>query len=418
MKTSSWEIIIAGLLFVGISIYLTAQHSEPQKPTTASVSADSVRVNWNGDRLKVIELRSLQNLKNLENLENLENLKNLQNLKNITTFLPAEIQEDFNAEIDAVIKEFDQESVRVDFNSDEGTVSINRAMSISQGEWTAVSPGIFSYVKEFNSSELEEADLNLPFGSIEIIGGDNKQGKITIRASGQVSTREELRSKIETVENISQQRASFTINPKGDSVQNSSVQLHAVLSLPSNVEVRSVTEAGHISSKNITGNQTYQTSGGHISLQNLSGDVEANTGGGHISIRDSKGVIHLNSKGGNIKSLNSEGTLVMKTSGGSLEAHDITGSVEASTTGGNIELRFLEMLENSFATTGAGTITLWFPANANAKFDFSGNTVELDPAFNFLGDKSSGTLKGSIGSGAPTITAKTNYGKINVKVLD
>ena len=418
MKTSSWEIIIAGFIFVGVAIYLIESGTEAPKPPQPPTPPDSIQLNFEGEHLKLIELKNLENLENLKNLENLENLKNLSNLRNLTNFLPAEIRAEVEAEIDEAMKEFEQESVDVVLNSEKGTISINRAMSVSSGGWTAVSPGIFAYVKEFDSEELKEAQLRLPFGSIDIVGSSDPQAKLTIQASGQVSTKEDLTSKLNTFADINPETALFEIRTRGDKAGDHNIQLQATLQIPHQVKVHSITNAGHISSNNIDGSQFYKTLGGHITLINLFGEIHAETGGGHITVTDSEGDFALSSKGGNIRADHSNGSLVMKTAGGNLQAHDFSGYFEATTNGGNIELKLLDITGRSNASTGAGSITIWFPKNGNAAFDLTGSSVEIGPDLNFQGSRSSASATGNIGSGGNNLTAKTNYGSIILKSIE
>lgn len=414
MKSSSWEIIIAGFLFVGLGIYLIEVNSSNSNPPKAPIPPDSIRHNLDGSNLRVIELKSLENLKNLENLENLKNLRNLENLKNLTNFLPAEIRTEFEKEIDEVMKEFDQESVNVVLNSEEGTISINRNLSAEPGNWTAVSPGVFAFTKEFGASDLREAELKLPFGSIEVIGSSNSQAKLTVQASGQVSTKEDLKSKLNTLSDIRSERAIFEIKTRDAQNKELNIQLQATLTVPNDVRIYALTNAGHISSKEINGDQHYKTLGGHIVLETLTGDLTAETGGGHITISDSEGNLTLSSKGGNIRAQDSNGTLVMKTSGGNLQAYDFGGSIQATTNGGNIDLNLVELTGNSNASTGAGSISIWFPKTGNAAFDLSGSSIEIGSDLNFTGSQSSGSASGTVGSDGHTLTAKTNYGKVSL----
>ncbi|MDR9417795.1 DUF4097 family beta strand repeat-containing protein [Gracilimonas sp.] len=421
MKTSSWEIILAGFLFVGVAIYLIEQNSTSQKSTETATASDSIQVNFDEDDIRVFRFKSLENLENLQNLENLENLRNLrnlENLKNLSNILPAEVRGEFEAEIDAVMKEFDQESVNVSVNPEQGTVSIDKAISAESGGWTAVSPGVFVYVKEFDATSLKEAILSLPFGSIEVKGNSGTQSKLTIQASGQVSTRAELQSKISTAVNISPEKAAIELKPNSKKPQETNIQLHAILTLPKEIAVQMTTQGGHLSSENISGTQRYKTLGGHITLKNLSGEINAETGGGHIALSNGEGTITLNSRGGNIRSENSTGNLVMQTAGGSLQVYEFSGSVDAKTNGGNIELRLLENRGASAAITSAGSISIWIPKNGDIDFDLSGSSVKIASDLNFEGSQSAGSAKGTIGSGASSLTAKTNYGKVSVKPIN
>lgn len=44
MKTSSWEIVIAGFIFIGLSIYLIEQNSETSAPNEKAAAADSIEI--------------------------------------------------------------------------------------------------------------------------------------------------------------------------------------------------------------------------------------------------------------------------------------------------------------------------------------------------------------------------------------
>ncbi|SMO96581.1 DUF4097 family beta strand repeat-containing protein [Gracilimonas mengyeensis] len=424
MKTISWEIILAGLFFSGISIYLITQNSDaPPKHTESRV--DSIRVQVDGDRIRVIELKSLENLKHLEGLkeleklENLENIKNLENLKNLTNFLPSEIQSEFDKEIEEALREFEDESLKINFDPEKGTVEINKSVAANPGNWSVVSPGIYTYVKEIDGSGLTETELSIPFGSIEVVGSTNEKAKLTIQASGQIATKTDLQSKIRVLPTVKNQTAAFEVRSlKNNNDGSNNIHLQTTLSVPQNMQVNSSTGAGHVSSNDLKGVQVYETKGGHITLNDLSGEVEAKTFGGHIKVNESTGNMSLRSMGGHIRTDDFEGTLTMKTSGGNLEAFNTSGTVTATTNGGNIDLRFQELTGDSQAETGAGSITIWLPRNIDAYLDLSGSSIELDSAFSFDGNKSSSSVSGTLGNGGPVIKAKTNYGKVSVKVRD
>ncbi|HBQ61499.1 MAG TPA: hypothetical protein DD671_18295, partial [Balneolaceae bacterium] len=90
MKRSSWEIILAGFIFVGIGVYIAGNSSTPKQQASSNISADSINVKLEGENIRVIKLEKIANLEKLENLENLKNLKNLGN------FLPAEVRADLD----------------------------------------------------------------------------------------------------------------------------------------------------------------------------------------------------------------------------------------------------------------------------------------------------------------------------------
>ncbi len=417
MKTTSWEIILAGFFFVGIAIYLVENHSNNQQHTEAKAITIDLDKSFSTDQLKGLELEHLKELENLENLSELEDLEKLKSLKSLSTFLPAEIQADFEAEINEVIEDLKKEHIKVNFSADKESAMVSKGDKDSPGKWTAASPGVYTFYQELSASAFNEADIELPFGSIEIIGSSNNEATFTIQASGQVSTKADLESKIRTVAKVQDGVGVFSVTPVENSSKDQNIHLQATLSIPSKMMLTSLTKAGHITSSNMNGEQTYHTLGGHIKLNNVKGRVQAKTNGGHITAAGAEGDFELNSLGGHILVKDSKGVIAMKTSGGNLQAIDVSGSVQASTNGGNIELKFLDIQHSSNATTGAGTISIWVPTNTNSTFNLSGSTVEVGNELNFVGNKSSGNAKGSIGSpeNSASVHAKTNYGKVVLK---
>lgn len=416
MKRSSWEIILAGFVFVGLAMYVAGNTSNSGYTPSPEASTDSIRIDMEGNNVKIIKLEKLKELQHLEKLESLENLKNLEKIGN---FLPAEVRKDFETEIQQVIKEFEQESLEVNINTETGTLEIQRAISISpSGSWTSISPGVFAYVKEFDANELKGATMNIPFGSIEVSGKQGNKGKLTLKASGQISNKDELKSALEISEIIEQDGATFQVRSSSSQDNSNNLHLQAILTIPENLDLSVSTKAGHISSKNISGQQDYKTQGGHISLKELSGKVSAKTSGGNVSLDKSQGTFVLQSSGGHIQAKNTEGDLTMKTSGGNLRVSDLRGAVHAATNGGNIELQFQQLKGDSFASTGAGYIHINLPVNSDAQLELSGNSVEIPSAFSFNGQNSSGKASGTLGNGTQSLTAKTNFGKVVLKPVD
>lgn len=412
MKNTSWEIILAGFIFVGIAIYLAESYSShsPESNTTAS------SINLDKDlNIQEIEGINLEQLKELENLSELEDLQKLESLKSLSSILPAEVQKEFETEINAVIKDLKQEKNPANVSASTLSNDENYELKGASGRWSVVSPGVYAFHQKFDASELKEVELELPFGSIEVIGSQESQASFSLKASGQIANKADLQSKIKTVSLIENEKGIFSITSAGNPYKDQNIQLQATLKIPARSALNAFTKAGHISSKNVHGEQQYQTLGGHIKLNNIEGNIKAKTSGGHISVNEASGSFDLLSLGGHIQVHSSEGNIVMKTSGGNLQANDITGSVQASTNGGNIELRFINLEGSSNAKTGAGIISIWVPKTINASFDLSGNTVEIDDVLKFIGEKSSGAAKGQIGSDGGSVQATTNYGQIILK---
>lgn len=418
MKTTSWEIIIAGFLFVGISIFLIEHNSDSSTPNQNSLNSDSLEVKSEEKNIHVFKLHSLENLENLKELENLKSLQNLENLKNLKTLLPMEIRAEFESEIDQVIKEMDQESLEVNFDVEKKTLTIDpESLNNLQG-WTAKSPGVYLFTRTFDSSNSGKTALSLPFGSVEVEGNSNGSKNLFIEASGNISSLNDLRTMLATESSVNDEQASFRLISKSERSDDQNIQIQSKLEVPRNMQLDIHTLAGHIVSDNIEGTQTYQTNGGHITLNNIAGIINAETGGGHIQIKDSDGQVNLISKGGNIRVQELTGDLILQTGGGSLQIMEHIGAIKASTNGGNIEIRSSSLNGPINANTGAGSITLWMNKDANIDLDLSGSNVEIDSEFNFNGTLQNGNASGTIGTGEYKLTAKTNYGTVSIKAIN
>lgn len=414
MKTSSWEIILAGFIFVFVAIYLIESKSEVPPSNDRMAMVDSLHNEMKGNKLHIIKLKDLEKFENLKELEKLENLKNL---KNLSSFLPAEFQSEFEAELEGVIKEFEDQNVTIHIDSTKGTVSIEKVLGGNTDGWSVISPGIFAYVKEFDAQDIKNTELSLPFGSIDVVGTSNAMAKISIQASGQVTSKADIQSKLHINSLIGDQKARFLITPNTTSNTDQNIQLQATLSIPHESMVHFSTKGGHITSENIKGDQLYETEGGHIKLQSVTGDVKAHTGGGHIAISNANATMDLFSNGGNIRAEKSNGTLIMNTKGGNLYAIDFSGEVNATTKGGNIEVRFLELIGKCELETGAGSITVWVPESINAAIDLSANSIDIAQALQFVGTRQGGRAQGIIGLDQARLQAKTNYGNITLKTI-
>lgn len=420
MKTISWEIIVAGFLFVGISIFLIENTSTSRTSDNAFSTADSLEMNFNEEDIRVFKLQSLENLENLENIKNLENLKNLQNLenlKNLKNMLPMEIRAEFEREVEEVIREMEQESLEVNFDVKNNTLTVDPSSFENKQGWTAKSPGVFIYSRSFDTTSISKTNLNLPFGSVEINGNREGRKNILVEASGQLSTLNDLRSKIDLESSISNGNAVFQLISKTEGNNEHNIQIQSRLELPSNMELDILTNAGHISSEDIQGPQTYFTKGGHITLNSIRGSVSAETGGGHIKVKESEGMVTLTSKGGNIRVQDVVGDLELQSGGGSLQVIDLNGDVKATTKAGNIELKTSTLNGTVDASTGAGSITIWISESASAELNLNGSNIEIDPALNYNGSIQNGTANGNIGNGTYKVTAHTNYGTISIKAI-
>lgn len=155
------------------------------------------------------------------------------------------------------------------------------------------------------------------------------------------------------------------------------------------------TSGGHISIRNLTGDQQLRTSGGHISLSRLKGNIEARTSGGHIAVDEVHGAIDVRTSGGNIDIQETSGPLKARTSGGNIQA-DLT-AVDAP-----VELR-----------TSGGNITLSLPRGTSANLNLEGSHVQADLS-QFQGSTDRNEIEGKINGGGPEIIASTSGGLVSL----
>ena len=422
MKRISWEIILAGLFFVAIALYLigkpsgghdsgsaTAQNipKEPTPPTPSQVHVIDL------ENLK--ELAALKELKELDKLNELNNAENLEKLKSIAHLIPAEARDEVLTEIDNVLRELSDEKIHINFEMDDKLLVINREYDNAvQGEWENTSPGVYTFLNEFDASSITTTSVTIPSGSITVVGTNDKTAKFTVQASGQISSKEDLSSKLNTVSIFENGEAKFLLeNNYNNNWTN--IHLQATLYIPENMELVANTGGGHIEATNINGDQLYETKGGHIKLNKVVGDVVAISGGGHVKVEDATGDVTMKSMGGHLVLKDCSGDATLDTKGGNIEVKEAKGEVIASTMGGNIMLIYSNpIINDATLETSAGNIQVWMPRTSNATVDFqASNSVELQ-GFSVEGSRTKTKVTGKINRGGPEIIGFSKYGKVTL----
>lgn len=417
----SWEIVIAGLTFVGIAIYLlnyslpsTTSHSDfdghrhhipspPEPPLPSSI---------------VIDLENLESLKNLKNLEKLKNIRNLEiRLKNLDSIISQqEIKQTEQKHLKESINQLEQELQeleKADFKVklQDRKVYIDRNYDVKKSTWSEVSPGVYVFREPFEAGNISAADLKVDFGNLKIIGTDNSQGELLVRATG--GNQESLENDVFIYTSIQPDEASFSITSQSDNSPER-IHLETTLTLPTNVSVDASTSGGHITVTELNGTHNFVTAGGHIELADLSGKTTAKTGGGHIACTDLSGEAKLSTAGGHIQVEDGSGNIFAHTAGGNIELSDISGSIDAKTSGGNIVATLQQLKGPLSLITSAGSIALSMPSSTSADLQAKGTSINLAPAFSFEGFKTNGTISGSLNGGGPLIKLSCGYGNVTI----
>ena len=140
------------------------------------------------------------------------------------------------------------------------------------------------------------------------------------------------------------------------------------------------TQGGHIKVLDVAGDLSAFTGGGYIDAGNITGDASLHSGGGHIRAGQIGGRADLETAGGNITVAQAGNFVNVHTGGGQIDFGEVRGSVRAQTGGGGIRIMYvsgpMEVESNGGsicltrvagtvqAATSGGTITAWINPDA------------------------------------------------------
>ncbi|WP_445664491.1 DUF4097 family beta strand repeat-containing protein [Fodinibius sp. AD559] len=431
-RNISWEIVIAGITFIGIAIYLLSNaSSDPSSKASAPNSERSIRsvpTPPSPSNSIVIDFQNLETLKNLEKLRNINDLKNLNQLefeiKNLDKLIQQYAQKDLHEEsLKVELQQLERELQKInqsDFNVklQDQKLYINRKYDIDKSHWTEVSSGVFVYQDSFSVDDLESLDFSVEFGNLNIVGNDSSSSKITLRATGDINDPAVIAQELSIQKNIDNTDAKFEVNPASGSSISEKINLEATLSVPQHLALIAKTSGGHITASQLQNTQKLNTSGGHITLSDIDGTTNAKTSSGHITANRVFGDITMSTGGGHIKIQETGGNLDVKTGGGHIDIQNAEGSISAKTSGGNISSTIKSAHDQLRFSTSAGNISLSLPKDIAADLDISGTSVNLDDGFNFNGTKNRGSITGTLNGGGLPIVINCGYGNVNISTND
>lgn len=432
-RNISWEIVVAGLTFVGIAIFLLNRGDRPgEGPRHARHYIDSLSVPPPLPPSIVIDLQNLENLKNLRNLKNLKNLENLehlemelQNLDKVIKDKEVSIErgETTGFSVDQSLQKLEkklQELEKGDFNIklQDKKIFINRRFKVEEASWSEISPGVYVYRKSFDLPNNKNVDLDLSFGNVNIVGGDAPGGEIVLQATGDVEDPDLLAKNMLMQVKQHNGNTDFSISSKDRPSFSDQINLEATVTVPKQTNFNVSTSGGHISVTNLEGNQQLETAGGHISLDDLSGTTYAKTSGGHITGDQIEGNITLTTSGGHIKIEKATGNVNLSTGGGHINIDQLDGEGQAKTSGGNISADIRHLQGPLELNTSAGNISLLLPRSINTDITARGTRTSISDAFDFNGTQTEGKIEGAINGGGVPITAHCGYGNVSIKTND
>lgn len=425
-RNISWEIILAGLAFIGIGIYLFNQDSsiESTIPTTSSPSkVPQAPSSSDLPETIVLDLQDLKSLENLKNLQDVEEIKKLDSVfNNIEKIFEEKMQNNGGHEkLDQSLQHLEEELQKIketDFNVklQDQKVFIEKDYEVDEAQWTEVSSGVYVFRETFTSDDLQSMNFDVGFGNVNIVGANEQQGEIIIRATGNIEDPAIFSKELVIKKDLTSSNGSFSMSTVKNSNISNRINLEATLTIPVDTEVDINTSGGHIKASNLQNNQHFKTSGGHIELEGIEGETIAETSGGHITGDNILGNTSLSTAGGHIKINSSNGSLSAKTGGGHIEIQDASGSVNAKTSGGNITSSIQQVNGPLKFNTSAGNISLSLPQNIEADLDVSGSSVSLADAFNFTGTQNNGRISGSINGGGHSVVVNCGYGNVTISI--
>lgn len=432
-RNISWEIVLTGITFIGIAVYLLSNTPNSDSSSKATEwqsegSPPSVPTPPSLPNSIVIDLQNLESLKNLEKLRNIDDLENLKQLefeiKNLDKLVQQHAQKDFHEEsLQVELQQLERELQKVnqnDFNVklQDQKLYINRKYDVDESQWTEVSSGVFVYQDSFSADDLESLDFSVGFGNLNIVGNGSSNSEITLRVTGDIDDPAVIARELNIKKNLDNADAKFEVNSANRNSISEKINLEATLSLPKHLALTANTSGGHITANQLKNSQKLTTSGGHITVSDLEGTTNAQTSGGHITANRVFGDITMSTGGGHIKIQETGGNLEVKTGGGHIDIQDAESSISAKTSGGNISSTIKSAHDQLRFTTSAGNISLSLSKDFAADLDISGTSVNLDDVFNFDGTKKRGSITGTLNGGGVPIVINCGYGNVNINADD
>ena len=418
----SWEIVLAGIAFVGIGIYLFNQSTTSKSDSSSASVWQSGQAPSPPSAPKTPSLPGaiVIDLQNLQNLQNLEQLKNLKELEELDKIIRKHIEnEKIEQNVESNLEKLETELEKIEetdfkIKLQDRKVFINKDYKVDEARWTEVSPGVYVFRQTFAAENLRSMELDIGFGNVNIVGNDGQNGEITLRATGNFEDPAELTDKMRIQQRLGAEDAVFKLSSSNGSSISNRVNLEATLTLPSGTRLAATTAGGHINANNLKSKKSLSTSGGHITLNTIAGETEAKTGGGHITCNEISGNTLLKTGGGHIKVTGAKGALTAKTGGGHIEIQKAEGSVTANTAGGNISTSVVQAGGPLKFSTSAGNVSLELPKAINANLEVSGSSASLSEVFNFSGTREKGRIDGTINGGGVPVVVNCEYGNVNI----
>ncbi len=304
---------------------------------------------------------------------------------------------------------------------------------------------VFLFVTALMAAAVAGADTRIqrtlklaPGGKLFV---DTAMGSVSVRGSSQPDVRVTITGRRDLNDlltfHFEEQPGLARIVAKSRHLINwSSGEVRFEIEVPTRTQTDVRTSGGAIQASALEGTAKLETSGGSIEVRDLSGDLDAQTSGGAIRIATVRGRSRIETSGGGISGSDLGGPVRAETSGGPVELDRVAGDIEAHSSGGGIRIREAGGrvaaetsgggIEASFVRgnsrggtldTSGGGVTVSLDPAANVEIDASGNSVRTDLPLKMSGDLSRHHIRGTLGSGGPTLRVHTSGGGVHIRAI-
>ncbi len=438
----SWEILVSGLLLTCAAVYMAKSgdsyaHADAT-PTVTGIQNRYTIVEQPQDQNVVIRLsmadqavkvqseavqRQLESLKSLQGTHTSEEIR--VQLENLDKELQASkaVSADLAHEISARVSEATKALANLENVKLAVVTSGNDFKIVHHSTGFAASSsyenGILIKEESFEASNLRDVHLKTSGGNIKVTGGQGREVRIRVIATGRNASIERAMERYEVVMNRNGNEVLAEVRQKDSglwrSSWNNNIAMNIIVETPADMQFNARTSGGNIEMTQLSGKQYMRTSGGNITLVDVTGSGEARTSGGNIVAESVEGTFTLSTSGGNVTMENCKGNVTANTSGGNMNLDFLAGTLSAKTSGGSVNAKVHSLEGDLDLSTSGGNINLSMPAAISADLFAKGGAVRVDPAFNATGQIKRDQVDAKLNGGGVQIVCRTSAGSVNVK---
>lgn len=161
------------------------------------------------------------------------------------------------------------------------------------------------------------------------------------------------------------------------------------------------------------------TGNGEVSVERAGSEVELRTGNGDVRVGETTGSVTASTGNGDVEIAKANGPVRANTGNGRIDVTTSKGPVSAHTGNGSIDVRMASLANDDDMefVSGSGTIRVTLPAAFNGTFEGTTGNGELRSDFpiQMTGRLDPQHVRGTIGSGGPTIRLHTGNGRLELR---